>query len=56
MISTWIKHEKGFHESFLGLSNTYQWIDAAKSGHGVHHTEPELIAEGVRWILKNLEA
>jgi Alpha/beta hydrolase family len=55
-IGTWIEKEKGFHESFLTLSSKNRWIDATQSGHWVHHTEPELIAEGVHWVLENLEA
>jgi alpha/beta hydrolase fold len=56
VMDRWIEKERGFHESFLTLSNKNHWIDAVQSGHWVHHTEPELIAEGVRWVLESLEA
>jgi len=55
-IGNWIENERGFHESFLSLSSKNHWIDAKQSGHWVHHTEPELISEGVLWVLENLEA
>ncbi|KAF4617069.1 hypothetical protein G7Y89_g15082 [Cudoniella acicularis] len=54
-IGVWIEKEKGFHESFLKLSSKGHWIEATQSGHWVHHTEPELIVEGVRWVFENLE-
>ena len=54
-IGLWIEKEKRYHESFLKLSTAGHWIDAPESGHWPHETEPELIADGVRWVLKNLE-
>ncbi|KAH8773293.1 Alpha/Beta hydrolase protein [Hyaloscypha finlandica] len=55
MIGLWVDKEKGFHELFLKLSRKNHWIDATESGHWPHQTEPELVAEGVRWALKNLD-
>ena len=55
-IDVWVEHEKGFHESFLKLSTKGHWIDAPNSGHWIHQTEPELVAEGVHWALVNMEA
>lgn len=55
MIRLWVQHEKPFHESFLALSTKTHWIDALESGHWPHQTEPELVAEGVRWVLENLD-
>jgi hypothetical protein len=55
VINIWDTEEKGLHESFFGLSSKTRWVDATRTGHWLHHTEPELIAEGVQWILDNLE-
>ncbi|KAE9378418.1 alpha/beta-hydrolase [Stipitochalara longipes BDJ] len=55
-IGLWVEKEKGFHESFLKLSTKGHWIDAQESGHWPHETEPELVADGVRWVLENLDA
>jgi pimeloyl-ACP methyl ester carboxylesterase len=54
-IGLWVWREKRFHESFLKLSTKGHWIDAPESGHWPHQTEPELVAEGVRWVLENLD-
>ncbi|PMD25567.1 alpha/beta-hydrolase [Hyaloscypha hepaticicola] len=54
-IELWFEKEKAFHESFLKLSTKGKWIDASESGHWPHQTEPELVAEGVRWILSQLD-
>jgi len=54
-IGLWVEKEKGFHESFLKLSTKGHWIDASASGHWPHETEPELVADSVRWVLDNLE-
>jgi hypothetical protein len=54
-IGLWVQHEKGFHESFLKLSTKGHWIDAPQSGHWPHQTEPNLAAEGVRWVLESLD-
>lgn len=54
-IELWSEKEKAFHESFLKLSTKGKWIDASESGHWPHQTEPELVAEGVRWILSQLD-
>jgi pimeloyl-ACP methyl ester carboxylesterase len=53
-IGVWIEHERSFHESFLKLSTKGHWIDAPNSGHWPHQTEPELVAEGLRWVLQNI--
>lgn len=54
-IGLWVAKEKGFHESFLKLSTKGNWIDASESGHWPHQTEPEVVAEGVRWVLSQLD-
>jgi pimeloyl-ACP methyl ester carboxylesterase len=54
-IGLWVEKEKGFHESFLKLSTKGHWIDALESGHWPHETEPELVADGVRWVFENLD-
>ena len=54
-IGLWVAKEKGFHESFLGLSTKGHWIDASESGHWPHQTEPELVANGVRWVLEHID-
>jgi pimeloyl-ACP methyl ester carboxylesterase len=55
MIKLWVDKESEFHESFLKLSTKGYWINASESGHWPHQTEPELVAEGVGWVVKNID-
>ncbi|KAI0167736.1 Alpha/Beta hydrolase protein [Pestalotiopsis sp. NC0098] len=47
------KNERIMRE-FLKLSTKSELVFATKSGHFVQITQPEIIVEGVKWVLENL--
>jgi pimeloyl-ACP methyl ester carboxylesterase len=51
ILSTWDEKDRALQSEILLLSTKSRYIEAEISGHNVHLTEPELIVEGVRWVL-----
>ncbi|KAK3307180.1 Alpha/Beta hydrolase protein [Chaetomium strumarium] len=45
---------EGLMREFLKLSTKSELVFASRSGHFVQLTEPELVVDGVRWVVDNL--
>jgi pimeloyl-ACP methyl ester carboxylesterase len=55
MLRTWEEKDTGLQKQFLQLSTNGHFIQAPKtSGHNVQLTDPQFIADGVRWTLEHL--
>lgn len=56
LLQTWDEKDRRLQTEILSLSNRSYFMDAPKgSGHSVHLTYPDLIVEGVNWVLTTLE-
>ncbi|KAI1416415.1 alpha/beta hydrolase [Hypoxylon sp. FL1857] len=51
MLNTWDEKDRPLQSEIQSLSSKSRYIETEKGGHNVHLTEPELIVEGVGWIL-----
>ncbi|KAH8822002.1 Alpha/Beta hydrolase protein [Xylogone sp. PMI_703] len=51
MLSTWDEKDRSLQSEILLLSTKSRYVEAENSGHNVHLTEPQVIVEGVRWVL-----
>ncbi|GAB7355719.1 hypothetical protein MBLNU459_g6418t1 [Dothideomycetes sp. NU459] len=56
MIATVDEKSSGLMKEFLKLSTKGKLVFATESGHFVQLTQPEVVAEGVRWVIDNLPA
>lgn len=56
MISTVDEKSKGLMEKFLKLSTKSKLVFATESGHFVQMTQPDIVVNGVKWVLDNLSA
>ncbi|KAL7893932.1 Alpha/Beta hydrolase protein [Trichoderma sp. TUCIM 5745] len=56
MISTVDEKNKGLMEKFLKLSTRSKLVFATESGHFVQMTQPDIVVDGVKWVLDNLSA
>jgi pimeloyl-ACP methyl ester carboxylesterase len=54
LIKTADKKSEGLMREHLKLSTKSKLVIAGKSGHFVQLTEPELVVDGVEWVLDNL--
>lgn len=45
-------HEK-FQREILHLSTRHRFVDVEGCGHSVHMVRPEVVADGVNWVLQN---
>ena len=48
--------DEAFQREFLNLSSLNRYSMTTKSGHNVQLTEPELVADEIRWVLSNSSA
>ncbi|KAJ5651327.1 uncharacterized protein N7484_005050 [Penicillium longicatenatum] len=53
-LATWDQSEDSFQREFLHMSTLTRLSVATKSGHNVPITEPQLIADEIRWALQNV--
>ncbi|KAE9366598.1 alpha/beta-hydrolase [Stipitochalara longipes BDJ] len=51
ILSTWGEKDRSLQSEILLLSTKPRYIETENSGHNVHLTEPQLIVDGVRWVL-----
>lgn len=56
MISTVDQKSKSLMEKFLKLSTRNKLVFATESGHFVQMTQPDIVVDGVKWVLDNLPA
>ncbi|KAL6895110.1 Alpha/Beta hydrolase protein [Trichoderma evansii] len=56
LISTVDQKSKGLMEKFLKLSTKSELVFATESGHFVQMTQPDIVVDGVKWVLDNLPA
>ncbi|PLN76153.1 alpha/beta-hydrolase [Aspergillus taichungensis] len=56
MIRTVDKKSEGLMKEFLKLSTKSELVFATESGHFVQMTQPEIVVDGVKWVLQNLPA
>ncbi|KGO38944.1 hypothetical protein PEX1_018920 [Penicillium expansum] len=56
LIKTVDAKNEGLMKEFLKLSTKSELVFATKSGHFVQMTEPEIVVDGVKWVLHNLPA
>jgi hypothetical protein len=54
LLETWEQKEVAVQQDFFKLSTKGHFWQAERSGHCVHLSEPQLIAEAVKWTLENL--
>lgn len=47
--------EREMQKGFLKLARIGNFIDAEKSGHSVHCSEPELVAREIKWVVEQLD-
>jgi pimeloyl-ACP methyl ester carboxylesterase len=43
-------------KEFLKLSTKSELVFATESGHFAQMTQPEIVVDGVKWVLNNLSA
>lgn len=51
MLSTWDEKDESLQSEILSLSSCTRYIETKNSGHNVQLTEPDIIVEGVNWVL-----
>ncbi len=51
ILASWEEKDLSLQKEPLTLSNKGQLLHAWESGHNVHMIQPEVIAEGVKWVL-----
>lgn len=51
LLRTWEEKDKRLQMEQLSLSGNGRWVVAEESGHNVHLTQPEVVAEATRWVL-----
>lgn len=56
MIRTADEKSKGLMHELLKLSTTNKLVFARESGHFVQYTQPDVVTDGVKWVLSNIEA
>lgn len=54
MIKTVDAKNEGLMKEFLKLSTKSELVFATESGHFVQMTQPEIVVDGVKWVLDNL--
>lgn len=56
VIQTADEKSKGLMHEHLKLSTTSKVVFAYESGHFVQFTQPDVVADGVKWVLSNIES
>lgn len=56
LIRTVDAKNEGLMKEFLKLSTKSELVFATESGHFVQMTQPEIVVDGVKWVLDNLPA
>lgn len=51
MLSTWDEKDESLQSEILSLSSCTRYIETENSGHNVQLSEPDVIVEGVCWVL-----
>lgn len=51
MLRTWEEKDNWLQLGQLSLSGNSRWVVAEESGHNVHLTQPEVVADATRWVL-----
>jgi hypothetical protein len=54
-LEQWDQTEEDCQRELLHLSTTTRFSTATRSGHNIQITEPERIAEEIRWVIQNLQ-
>lgn len=54
LLETWEQKEVAVQKDFFKLSTKSHFLQAEQSGHCVHLSEPQVVAEAVKWTLENL--
>lgn len=52
LISTCDEKHEGLQRENLSLSSNSKLVDAKESGHFIHLSQPDLVADGVKWVLE----
>jgi pimeloyl-ACP methyl ester carboxylesterase len=57
ILRTWDEKDRALQSEILSLSGRNRYVETPKgAGHNVQLTHPEVIVEGVEWVLAHLEA
>lgn len=51
ILSTWDEKDESLQSEILSLSSCTRYIETKNSGHNVQLSEPDIIVEGVSWVL-----
>ena len=51
-LAKWEESEEAFQRELLNLSSTTHFSTTTRSGHNIQLTEPELVADAIRWVLQ----
>jgi pimeloyl-ACP methyl ester carboxylesterase len=54
VLEGWDRIDEGMKREQLRLSGRTRWVDVGDCGHNVQLTRPDVIAQEVRWVLRNL--
>lgn len=54
-LAKWGRCEEEFHRELLNLSSVARYSVTRRSGHNIQLTQPELIADEVRWVLEMIQ-
>ncbi|KAJ5639192.1 alpha/beta hydrolase [Penicillium longicatenatum] len=55
-LAQWEESEESFQRELLNLSSTARFSTTTRSGHNTQLTEPELVADEIRWVLQRTSA
>jgi pimeloyl-ACP methyl ester carboxylesterase len=55
-LAQWEESEESFQRELLNLSSMARFSTTTRSGHNIQLTEPELVADEIRWVLQRTSA
>ncbi|KAJ5508794.1 catalytic protein [Penicillium freii] len=55
-LDKWDRSEEAFQRELLNLSNTARFSTTSQSGHNIQITEPERVADEIRWVLRQISS
>ena len=53
-LAQWGESEESFQRELLHMSSLTRFSTTKQSGHSIQLTEPELVADEIRWVLRNI--
>lgn len=55
ILSTWDEKDRSLQSEIMGLSTNSRYVEAKNTGHNVQLTEPDIIVQGVEWVLSRVQ-